>query len=124
MAAPMTESPRVNHTNRVFKNTPNNGQGLSAQPAAVIVEEMAPGGVWAPRYRDIRRDLTNESPRVRRTSSSWRSREKGWEEESKTVGGSMDVRAAAQARAAAGWAAFGSPPPGESAPNLALVLRP
>jgi hypothetical protein len=67
----MTESPWVNHTNRVFKSTPNNDQALSAQPAAVNVEEMAPGGVWAPpRYCDIRRDVTNESPRVRRTSSS------------------------------------------------------
>lgn len=122
-ASSMTGKPWVNHTNRVFKNTPNGDQALSAQRAAVKVEGLLPGGEWAPpRHRDIRRDLTNESPRVRRTSSSWRSGESSGEERSRTVGGSMDVRAAAQRKSsrASSWLAVRlSPfPSTESAPKI------
>lgn len=115
----MSDNPRVNHTNRVFEDAPNDTQALSAQPAAVNVEEMAPGGERAPpRYRDIRKDLTNESPRVRRTSSSWKGRERDLEGRSKTCEGSMDVRAAVRAGAAATGRRSVPLHHGERSPNL------
>jgi len=108
----MSDTPRVNHTDRVFRYVPNDNQALAAQPAAANVEEMAPGGERAPpRYRDIRSGLlTNESPRVRRTSSSWNRRE-GFGGDIEDLRRFNGRQGSSANRSSSNWAAFGSPPP-------------